>query len=200
MPHWTGRMNESNKEKLDSFLSQRRAESEEAKRVEDARQAHAASGRDRFLELESSVIRPMMAAISQYVADGERLEITEQSDQNTRQGTSTDAQISIHTGKAEGGRFGPTSLSFLYRGGDKVVLHRMVGAKGGPLREIRLADVTSDLVETELVDWLGLVASGARRDGLASNDSLVAGSPPATSPAQPARSPSGSRVQSGPQP
>ncbi|MFI5266274.1 MAG: hypothetical protein ACHQ7M_02750 [Chloroflexota bacterium] len=193
-------MNESNREKLDAFLSQRRAQAEEAKRMKDAQQARASSARDRFLELKTLVIQPTMAAISQYVADGEKLEITEQSDQNTRQGTSTDAQISIHTGKAEDGRFNPTSLSFVYRGGDKVALHRKVGANGGPVREILLSDVTSDLVETELVEWLDLVASGARRSGLASTDGAPAASHAATTPGQLGRSPTGSGIQSGPRP
>jgi hypothetical protein len=193
-------MNDSNKERLDAFLSQRRAQSEEVKRVDDARQARASSARGRFLELKTSVIQPAMAAISQYVADGQKLEITEQSDENTRQGTSTDAQISIHTDKAEGGRFRPTSLSFVYRGGDKVLLHRMVGANGGPVREILLTDVTSDIVETELVEWLDLVGNGTHRSRLASNDGLATASHPTTTSRQPDESPTGSRIQSGPNP
>lgn len=156
-------MNESNKDKLDAFLSQRRAQADETKRVDDSRQARASSARSRFLELKTSVIQPTMASVSQYVAGSVELEITEQSDENTRQGTSTDAQISIHTGKAQGGRFRPTSLSFVYQGGDKVVLHRMVASIGGPVRDIPIADITADLVETQLVEWLDLVGSGGQR-------------------------------------
>ncbi len=157
-------MNESNRDKLDAFLSQRRIRTEEATRIRDAGHAQALSARDRFLELITAVIKPTMAAVLQYVAGSEALEITEQWDQNTRQGTSTDAQISIHTGKADGGRLNPNSLSFAYRGGDKVVLHRRVaGANGGPGREIPLTSITPDLVETEVVEWLELIGGGGAR-------------------------------------
>lgn len=189
-------MNESSKQKLDAFLSQRRAQSEEVKRIDDARQSRAAAARDRFIELKTLVIQPTMASITQYVAEGVDLQITDQSDHNTRQGTSIDAQISIHTGNGGGGAFYPTSLSFVYRGGDKVVIHRLVGASGGPMREILIADITSDLVETELVEWLDLIANSAQRgqDRGGSTSTLE----PTTVPSRPGRSPTDKPVRSGP--
>ena len=131
----------------------------EAERIKEEQHARAKSARDKFLELTAAVIQPTMAAVSHYVAPSVQLEITERADENNRQGTSMDAEICIHTGTAEGGRTHPTSLSFIYQGGERVSIQRSVGSTGALPREIRLSDITSDLVEKELVAWIELISA-----------------------------------------